>query len=166
MYHSFSFFCWQYPWFYLVSLQILWQVIQILRVNRNIESILFFFLIFYVLQAARNNVLLAVPALLYAINNYLKFIMQVKVLTITNFSYHSRYWGLYSKLSDFGSKWWILFLNIFWCYKVILFNKKKLPPYIFLVVLVRVKMHVFLIPILWFILPLTSFLQPIGPIIG
>jgi len=29
------------------------------------------------LQAARNNVLLAVPALLYAINNYLKFIMQV-----------------------------------------------------------------------------------------
>lgn len=31
-------------------------------------------------QAARNNVLLAVPAFLYAINNYLKFIMQVKVL--------------------------------------------------------------------------------------
>ncbi|RRT73844.1 hypothetical protein B296_00025392 [Ensete ventricosum] len=30
-------------------------------------------------QAARNNVLLAVPALLYAINNYLKFIMQVCV---------------------------------------------------------------------------------------
>ena len=29
-------------------------------------------------QAARNNVLLAVPAFLYAINNYLKFIMQVK----------------------------------------------------------------------------------------
>ncbi|KAK9292281.1 hypothetical protein L1049_020245 [Liquidambar formosana] len=29
------------------------------------------------LQAARNNVLLAVPALLYAINNYLKFIMQL-----------------------------------------------------------------------------------------
>ncbi|AQK53442.1 CMP-sialic acid transporter 3 [Zea mays] len=29
------------------------------------------------IQAARNNVLLAVPALLYAINNYLKFIMQV-----------------------------------------------------------------------------------------
>jgi hypothetical protein len=28
-------------------------------------------------QAAKNNVLLAVPALLYAINNYLKFIMQV-----------------------------------------------------------------------------------------
>uniref|UniRef100_A0A0E0KS65 Uncharacterized protein n=1 Tax=Oryza punctata TaxID=4537 RepID=A0A0E0KS65_ORYPU len=28
-------------------------------------------------QAARNNVLLAVPALLYAINNYLKFIMQL-----------------------------------------------------------------------------------------
>ncbi|KAJ8437253.1 hypothetical protein Cgig2_004646 [Carnegiea gigantea] len=28
------------------------------------------------IQAARNNVLLAVPALLYAINNYLKFIMQ------------------------------------------------------------------------------------------
>jgi uncharacterized membrane protein YvbJ len=28
-------------------------------------------------QAARNNVLLAVPALLYAINNYLKFTMQV-----------------------------------------------------------------------------------------
>ncbi|KAI4351354.1 hypothetical protein L6164_005727 [Bauhinia variegata] len=27
-------------------------------------------------QAARNNVLLAVPAFLYAINNYLKFIMQ------------------------------------------------------------------------------------------
>lgn len=30
-----------------------------------------------IVQAARNNVLLAVPALLYAINNYLKFIMQV-----------------------------------------------------------------------------------------
>ena len=30
-------------------------------------------------QAARNNVLLAIPALLYAINNYLKFIMQVNV---------------------------------------------------------------------------------------
>ncbi|KAL0368662.1 UNVERIFIED_CONTAM: CMP-sialic acid transporter 5, partial [Sesamum calycinum] len=29
------------------------------------------------IQAARNNVLLAVPALLYAINNYLKFIMQL-----------------------------------------------------------------------------------------
>ena len=28
-------------------------------------------------QVARNNVLLAVPALLYAINNYLKFIMQL-----------------------------------------------------------------------------------------
>lgn len=32
------------------------------------------------LQAARNNVLLAVPAFLYAINNYLKFIMQVFTL--------------------------------------------------------------------------------------
>ncbi|KAL6652483.1 hypothetical protein ACP70R_011408 [Stipagrostis hirtigluma subsp. patula] len=30
-----------------------------------------------IVQAARNNVLLAVPALLYAINNYLKFIMQL-----------------------------------------------------------------------------------------
>ncbi|KAI3740353.1 hypothetical protein L2E82_30781 [Cichorium intybus] len=30
-------------------------------------------------QAARNNVLLPVPALLFAINNYLKFIMQVTV---------------------------------------------------------------------------------------
>ncbi|KAH9623514.1 hypothetical protein KSS87_012469 [Heliosperma pusillum] len=30
-------------------------------------------------QAARNNVLLAVPAFLYAINNYLKFIMQLKM---------------------------------------------------------------------------------------
>ncbi|KAG6393690.1 hypothetical protein SASPL_147935 [Salvia splendens] len=29
------------------------------------------------IQAARSNTLLAVPALLYAINNYLKFIMQV-----------------------------------------------------------------------------------------
>lgn len=29
------------------------------------------------IQSARNNMLLAVPALLYAINNYLKFIMQV-----------------------------------------------------------------------------------------
>ncbi|KAB2048113.1 hypothetical protein ES319_A13G091900v1 [Gossypium barbadense] len=29
-----------------------------------------------ILRAARNNVLLAVPALLYAINNYLKFVMQ------------------------------------------------------------------------------------------
>lgn len=33
-------------------------------------------------QAARNNILLAVPALLYAINNYLKFIMQVYVLFV------------------------------------------------------------------------------------
>ncbi|XP_035835895.1 CMP-sialic acid transporter 3 isoform X2 [Helianthus annuus] len=33
-------------------------------------------------QAARNNVLLAVPALLYAINNYLKFIMQVLVIAV------------------------------------------------------------------------------------
>ncbi|XP_038704886.1 CMP-sialic acid transporter 4-like isoform X3 [Tripterygium wilfordii] len=33
-------------------------------------------------QAARNNVLLAVPAFLYAINNYLKFIMQVLVIAI------------------------------------------------------------------------------------
>ncbi|GAY60961.1 hypothetical protein CUMW_206130 [Citrus unshiu] len=32
---------------------------------------------FILLQAARNNVLLAVPAFLYAINNYLKFIMQL-----------------------------------------------------------------------------------------
>ena len=32
---------------------------------------------FFLLQAARNNVLLAVPALLYAVNNYLKFTMQV-----------------------------------------------------------------------------------------
>ncbi|KAI3811890.1 hypothetical protein L1987_16586 [Smallanthus sonchifolius] len=31
-------------------------------------------------QAARNNVLLAVPALLYAINNYLKLTMQVLVM--------------------------------------------------------------------------------------
>ncbi|XP_010912126.1 CMP-sialic acid transporter 5 isoform X1 [Elaeis guineensis] len=30
-----------------------------------------------IVQAARNNVLLAIPALLYAINNYLKFIMQL-----------------------------------------------------------------------------------------
>ncbi|PPR80588.1 hypothetical protein GOBAR_AA40124 [Gossypium barbadense] len=35
------------------------------------------FSLFSTLQAARNNVLLAVPALLYAINNYLKFIMQL-----------------------------------------------------------------------------------------
>ncbi|XP_078181912.1 CMP-sialic acid transporter 3-like isoform X2 [Carex rostrata] len=34
------------------------------------------------IQAAKNNVLLAVPALLYAINNYLKFIMQVFVIAI------------------------------------------------------------------------------------
>ncbi|KAL3329503.1 hypothetical protein AABB24_036536 [Solanum stoloniferum] len=33
-------------------------------------------------QAARNNVLLAVPALLYAVNNYLKFIMQVLVIAV------------------------------------------------------------------------------------
>ncbi|KAF9605508.1 hypothetical protein IFM89_017527 [Coptis chinensis] len=32
--------------------------------------------------AARNNVLLAVPALLYAVNNYLKFIMQVLVIAV------------------------------------------------------------------------------------
>jgi len=35
------------------------------------------------IQAARNNVLLAVPALLYAINNYLKFIMQVMFALFT-----------------------------------------------------------------------------------
>ncbi|XP_024044103.1 CMP-sialic acid transporter 3 isoform X2 [Citrus clementina] len=34
------------------------------------------------IQAARNNVLLAVPAFLYAINNYLKFIMQVLVIAV------------------------------------------------------------------------------------
>lgn len=39
----------------------------------QINNILLFFL-----QAARNNVLLAVPAFLYAINNYLKFTMQVQ----------------------------------------------------------------------------------------
>ncbi|KAL3355441.1 hypothetical protein AABB24_019491 [Solanum stoloniferum] len=36
-----------------------------------------FAVIMLCLEAARNNVLLAVPALLYAINNYLKFIMQL-----------------------------------------------------------------------------------------
>ncbi|EHA8589063.1 putative CMP-sialic acid transporter 4 [Cocos nucifera] len=36
-----------------------------------------FAIVMLCLQAARNNVLLAVPALLYAINNYLKFIMQL-----------------------------------------------------------------------------------------
>ncbi|KAH7670938.1 Nucleotide-sugar transporter protein [Dioscorea alata] len=36
-----------------------------------------FAIIMLIFQAARNNVLLAVPALLYAINNYLKFIMQL-----------------------------------------------------------------------------------------
>ncbi len=30
-------------------------------------------------QAARKNYLLAVPACLYAVNNYLKFVMQVKI---------------------------------------------------------------------------------------
>ncbi|KAG6433369.1 hypothetical protein SASPL_104980 [Salvia splendens] len=34
------------------------------------------------MQAARNNKLLAVPALLYAINNYLKFTMQVLVIAV------------------------------------------------------------------------------------
>ncbi|XP_047954748.1 CMP-sialic acid transporter 4-like isoform X2 [Salvia hispanica] len=34
------------------------------------------------IQAARSNTLLAVPALLYAINNYLKFIMQVLVIAV------------------------------------------------------------------------------------
>ena len=38
-------------------------------------------------QAARNNMLLAVPALLYAINNYLKFTMQVKPQLSLSFSY-------------------------------------------------------------------------------
>lgn len=37
-------------------------------------------LIAFIFQAARNNVLLAVPALLYAINNYLKFVMQVRIV--------------------------------------------------------------------------------------
>lgn len=37
-------------------------------------------LIVFIFQAARNNVLLAVPALLYAINNYLKFVMQVRIV--------------------------------------------------------------------------------------
>ncbi|KAG6477047.1 hypothetical protein ZIOFF_066297 [Zingiber officinale] len=36
-----------------------------------------FAVVMLIFQAARNNVLLAVPALLYAINNYLKFIMQL-----------------------------------------------------------------------------------------
>ncbi|KAG8639885.1 CMP-sialic acid transporter 2 isoform X2 [Manihot esculenta] len=36
-----------------------------------------FAIVMLFIQAARNNVLLAVPALLYAINNYLKFIMQL-----------------------------------------------------------------------------------------
>nr|CAB3447164.1 unnamed protein product [Digitaria exilis] len=36
-----------------------------------------FAIVMLIIQAARNNVLLAVPALLYAINNYLKFIMQL-----------------------------------------------------------------------------------------
>ncbi|XP_066307695.1 CMP-sialic acid transporter 3-like isoform X4 [Miscanthus floridulus] len=36
-----------------------------------------FFTVSIFMQAARNNVLLAVPAFLYAINNYLKFIMQL-----------------------------------------------------------------------------------------
>lgn len=39
----------------------------------------------FISQAARNNVLLAVPAGLYAINNYLKFTMQVHVLLIFHF---------------------------------------------------------------------------------
>ncbi|CAN1833509.1 CMP-sialic acid transporter 3 [Linum perenne] len=36
-----------------------------------------FAIVMLILQAARNNVLLAVPAFLYAINNYLKFTMQL-----------------------------------------------------------------------------------------
>ena len=42
-------------------------------------------------QAARNNVLLAVPAFLYAINNYLKFTMQVRFLE-TDFLFVSFIW--------------------------------------------------------------------------
>lgn len=57
------------------------------------------------LQAARNNVLLAVPALLYAINNYLKFIMQV------GFSYWSFYF--------FYVTWIFNYLNITWFYRIL-----------------------------------------------
>ncbi|CAK7325977.1 unnamed protein product [Dovyalis caffra] len=47
-------------------------------VNFLTETAKVVFAIFMLLvQAARNNVLLAVPAFLYAINNYLKFIMQL-----------------------------------------------------------------------------------------
>ncbi|PHT52936.1 CMP-sialic acid transporter 2 [Capsicum baccatum] len=41
-----------------------------------------FAIIMLLIQAARNNVLLAVPELLDAINNYLKFIMQVLVIAV------------------------------------------------------------------------------------
>lgn len=48
---------------------------QTLMLGSNSDTIISF-----LLQAARSNVLLAVPALLYAINNYLKFTMQVPFL--------------------------------------------------------------------------------------
>ncbi|KAH8501285.1 hypothetical protein H0E87_016195 [Populus deltoides] len=49
-----------------------------ISVNFLTETAKVFFAIFMLLiQAARNNVLLAVPSFLYAISNYLKFIMQL-----------------------------------------------------------------------------------------
>ncbi|KAB5515910.1 hypothetical protein DKX38_026558 [Salix brachista] len=49
-----------------------------LSVNFLIEAAkVLFAIVMLLFQAARNNALLAVPALLYAINNYLKFIMQL-----------------------------------------------------------------------------------------
>ncbi|XP_052482926.1 CMP-sialic acid transporter 2 isoform X3 [Gossypium raimondii] len=50
------------------------QCSTLMRLMLDEPSILFYL---SVVKAARNNVLLAVPALLYAINNYLKFIMQL-----------------------------------------------------------------------------------------
>lgn len=46
------------------------------------------------LQAARNNALLAVPAFLYAINNYLKFTMQVYIFIFSSKSFFFKHFLL------------------------------------------------------------------------
>ncbi|TYG85954.1 hypothetical protein ES288_A13G096200v1 [Gossypium darwinii] len=66
----------------LLSISSLVQVRNLLPQLYDSDSncIISFYVVLFVLKilrAARNNVLLAVPALLYAINNYLKFVMQV-----------------------------------------------------------------------------------------
>ncbi|KAJ3678143.1 hypothetical protein LUZ60_001946 [Juncus effusus] len=57
--------------------KVIFAIIMLLFQSRNQKSGEKHLSVSTFIQAARNNVLLAVPALLYAINNYLKFIMQL-----------------------------------------------------------------------------------------